>query len=383
MSQIISLDTAVQPRYICENLPQTRLLVRELFEIMDEMLANRDHYTFLHAVRVAEISRRIGTLLELPEAELEILELGSLVHDIGKVAIPDDVLLKPGRFDWQDRKIMELHPLIGARLFSKRLVDDRLIEIILNHHERLDGSGYPNGLPSSQIGILVRIVAVADVYEALVAMRPYQSPLPHSTAMRILQEEVLAHKLDGEVVALLGDVTKEWSPLSIVRDFAHTHLETLESFRRKTYFREPLSEFYNYRYLLARDQKKELGNDEQPYALAMIDFKRLREFNIRYGYVKADKCLDEIGGRIHGLTRQLNGQLGREAVLLVRKGADYLIYSTCPEHLIRHLYAEIQQELNQAEEEYGLSARFLSRCYPAGYPVERALNDLFLNHETC
>jgi len=359
---------------------QTGLLVRDLFEIMDEMLSNRDHYTFLHAIRVAELSRRIGTLLELPKAELDILELGCLVHDIGKIAIPDDVLLKPGRFDWQDRKIMELHPLIGARLFSKHLVDDSLIDIILNHHERLDGSGYPNGLKNGQIGILVRIVAVADVYEALVAMRPYKKPLPHSVAMRILQEEVSAHKLDGEVVYLLDQVTRDWSPLTIVREFGNTYLEQLEEFRRKTYFREPLSEFYNYRYLLAMDQKKTLGNGA-PYHIAMIDFKRLREFNMRYGYVKADELLTEVGCRIYAQTKQLNDRLGWGAVLLVRKGADYLLYSTCPDALLQQLYADIDEELKQAEKEYGLEARFVSQCYPAGYPVEQALNELFVNND--
>ncbi len=379
MPQLIDINQALHS--IDRNGGQTRLVVRELFEIMDEMLANRDYYTFLHAIRVAELSRRIGQLLQLPEAELEILELGCLVHDIGKIAIPDDVLLKPGRFDWEDRKIMELHPLIGANLFSKRLINDKLIEIILNHHERLDGSGYPNALRNGEISATVRIVAVADVYEALVAMRPYKKPLPHEVAMRILRDEVTASRLDGDIVEILARVTEEWSPLSLTCDIGASYQEQLEDFRRKTYFKEPLSDFYNYRYLLAMDQKQALGSNDGYYNICMIDFKRLREFNRRYGYVKADELLNEIGGRLHATTKALNDFLDAEAVMLVRKGADYLIHTCCPQDLLQGLFRQIRQHLDDALKQWGLEARFISRQYPAGFPIEKALNELFNNSE--
>ncbi|MCK5231749.1 MAG: response regulator, partial [Desulfobulbaceae bacterium] len=119
-----------------DELAAKEMMMRNLFEAMGEMLATRDHYTFEHELRVAAISVRIGTDMGFSENELKAIELGCLVHDIGKVAIPDDVLLKPGRFDLQDRKIMEYHPVMGAKLFSKYIEDVRIKEIILYHHER-------------------------------------------------------------------------------------------------------------------------------------------------------------------------------------------------------------------------------------------------------
>ena len=94
------------------------LLIKDLFEIMNEVLANRDLSTYKHTLRVAQIAIAIGQVLTFTSEELTILELGCLVHDIGKTAIPDDVLLKPDLFNDQDRRIMEFHPLIGAKLFA-------------------------------------------------------------------------------------------------------------------------------------------------------------------------------------------------------------------------------------------------------------------------
>ena len=153
------------------------LFLKELFEIMDEVLANRDQYTFDHAFHVAEISKQIGKELGLSEEELQSLELGCLVHDIGKTAIPDDVLLKPTRFDYKEKDIIKYHPLIGAKLIARHIQDDRITDVILHHHERLDGSGYPLGIKGKDIDLFSRIVAVADTYEAIVAQRPYKKPL--------------------------------------------------------------------------------------------------------------------------------------------------------------------------------------------------------------
>ncbi len=176
------------------------LLIRDLFEIMNEVLANRDISTYKHTLRVAQIANAIGKAMHLSEEELTILDLGCLVHDIGKTAIPDDVLLKPDLFNDQDRRIMEFHPLIGAKLFAPRLHDDRITNIILRHHERLDGSGYPQGLLAPEIDTLSRIAAVADEFEALTSKRPYKSPFSVHTAIGILQYEAEKGALDIKIV---------------------------------------------------------------------------------------------------------------------------------------------------------------------------------------
>lgn len=354
-------------------------LVRELFETMDEMLANRDHYTYLHALRVAEISRRVGQVLGLANDELEIIELGCLVHDIGKIAIPDDVLLKPGRFDREDRKIMELHPVVGARLFSRRSLDSRIIEIILHHHERLDGSGYPLGLRGEEISLPVRIVSAADVFEALVARRPYKQPMSREKALVILNEDAQAGRMDRRAVEALAQVTEAWSPLEIDKEFTADYMYELEQFRRKTYFREPLSDYFNYRYLLQMDEARLLNRGEDHYHVIIIDFRHLREFNRRFGYVKADHILDTIGKRLHQTVVGISEHAGHldPVVMLFRKGADFLIFSRCEDQLMTRMCDQLTTQLHEVEQEWGLAARFINRDFPSNQATAESITALF------
>ncbi|MCK5340236.1 MAG: response regulator [Desulfobulbaceae bacterium] len=354
-------------------------LVRDLFEAMDEMLANRDHYTFLHALRVAEISKRIAADLSLSPDDINALELGCLVHDIGKIAIPDDVLLKPGRFDHEDRRIMELHPLMGAQLFAKRIADDRMTKIILHHHERLDGSGYPAGIKGDEIDMLVRIVSVADVYEALVAKRPYKQPMPRDKALLILREDAANNKMDPVAVEAIARVTESWNPLDIERDFSADYMADLETFRRMTYFREPLSDFYNYRYLLSLEEDNLLEKGTSHYHIIMVDFIGLRDFNKKLGYIKADDVISEIGLKLHQTVLDLNENEGGidSSAMMLRKGADYLIYSTYPDEKLTILHQRITGHLQEAKEKWGLEARFINRQFGANYPTKNAVNELF------
>jgi len=248
------------------------LFLKDLFEMMVEVLANRDQYTFDHALHVATISRSIGEQMGLSTEQLEILELGCLVHDIGKTAIPDDVLLKPDQFDCQDRKIMDYHPLIGAKLISRHIRDDRITDITLKHHERLDGSGYPFGLKADEIGLLPRIVAVADTYDALVSQRPYKTPFSKKKAMTVLWDEAKAGQLDTKVVKSFSKIVDSLKALESTRQITAGFMKEVELFRSRTYFREPLTDFYNYRYLLSLDDAKLLKKGELPYDLILVRF---------------------------------------------------------------------------------------------------------------
>ncbi len=354
------------------------VLIKDLFEIMDEMLGNRDYKTFEHALRVVEISLRVGRELELKEDELDALELGCLAHDIGKVAIPDDVLLKPGLFDKQDRYIMEFHPLVGARLFAHRHHDDRVTNIILHHHERLDGSGYPAGLKDNELDILIRIVAAADVYEALIAKRPYKQPMSREQALNLLDMEVTLGRLDKAVVRAIEKITTDWSPLEIKRKYSAGYIKELELFRRMTYFREPLSDFYNYRYLLFLDDAKLLGKNQKPYRMTMANFVKLKELNSEFGYAKTDQILDEVGQNVFSTIEELNEECRHHdgTFLLFRRGADYLIYSDCLYDHNEMLEEKVLEHLGRAEREWGLKSRFTSLSFDEGYPAEKALHVL-------
>ena len=136
----------------------------------------RDEVTGNHVVRMAKYSREIGEALGLSEKECDEIEYAAPMHDIGKIGIQDKILLKPGKFEQQEWLIMQQHTLIGHSILSNS--QSRYIQtgsiIALNHHERFDGSGYPNGISGKEIPLVARIVAVADVYDALVSTRPYK-----------------------------------------------------------------------------------------------------------------------------------------------------------------------------------------------------------------
>lgn len=151
----------------------------------------RDEETGYHLVRMARYSRLIADAIGLEREEAETIELAAPLHDIGKIGIPDQILLKKDRLDGMEWDTMRSHPLIGHEILkgsaSKYVRMGSLIA--LGHHEKYDGSGYPNGLVSDHIALCARIVAVADVYDALTSARPYKKAWPAEDAFEFLRQQ--------------------------------------------------------------------------------------------------------------------------------------------------------------------------------------------------
>jgi two-component system, response regulator RpfG len=164
---------------------------RETLSRLARAIEYRDIGTSAYLERMAHIAGLIAEGLGMSEEEVRLIELAAPLHDIGKIAIPDDVLLKPGPLDEHQLGIMRRHPQIGHELLSGS--QNRFIQagaaIALRHHERYDGSGYPDGLIGAQIPIEARIVAVADVFDALISPRPYKAPWSFDNALDFLQEQ--------------------------------------------------------------------------------------------------------------------------------------------------------------------------------------------------
>ncbi len=155
----------------------------------------RDEDTAAHIHRVSEYSRVLARAIGLESEQQELVYYASPMHDVGKLGVPDAVLLKPGRLDPEERKVMEQHPLIGARILSgsHSRVLQAAEQIALSHQEKWDGSGYPNHLKGEDIPLFGRIVAVADVFDALTTKRPYKEPMGIADAMGILQKDAGSH----------------------------------------------------------------------------------------------------------------------------------------------------------------------------------------------
>jgi putative two-component system response regulator len=146
----------------------------------------KDSYTEAHTERVARAARQLGERLGLGDPELDALFRGGMVHDIGKIGIPDAILLKPGPLNRTETLIMRDHPVIGERIVRPLKSSGRLLPIIRHHHERFDGRGYPDGLRGQDIPLLARIVAVCDAHDALISDRPYRKGLSVGEAKQIL-----------------------------------------------------------------------------------------------------------------------------------------------------------------------------------------------------
>ncbi len=358
-----------------------KMLIWDLFGILSEVLANRDYPTYEHTTRVAEIARQIGAVMGLSEKDLEILELAGLVHDIGKTAIPDDILLKPDLFNSQDRRIMEYHPLIGAKFFAKRLHDDSITNIILRHHERLDGSGYPFGLKGEEIDPLSRIISVADVFEALTAKRPYKKNISAGSALKILQHEAAENHLDSKVVDALAQLDG-----GLILKDVHLYptagfMEEVERFRRDTFFRDTISELYNYRYLLVLDDLKFLGETgTEGYELQLINFNKFNSFQEEYGFIIASQVHDEIGQRLKETVSCFQEKRIRYdgSIMLFRKNCDYMIYSEADKEAdLAEFLGQIRAELELTYSEWGLEANCFRLWFDRSVAVESALSQIF------
>jgi putative nucleotidyltransferase with HDIG domain len=181
------------PLYMTRLAYQNYTEMREMFTQTITALAGavdkRDPYTSKHSWRVKEIAGDIGRSMRLGEADLEALEWGGLLHDVGKIGVPDNVLLKQERLNKEERMIMNAHPVLGAQIIAPVTRLSRELPIIRHHHEWYNGSGYPDRLIGDEIPLLARVLHVADAFEAMTAQRPYRmTPLTHEQALGELRK---------------------------------------------------------------------------------------------------------------------------------------------------------------------------------------------------
>ncbi len=178
----------------------------ELFlDVIQALVASidaKDPYTEGHSRRVSEFSVAIAEELGLSPEYIHQVRIGSLLHDVGKIGIPDYILGKPGRLTEEEFARMKEHPSIGRRIMEKVRLLERILPAIEEHHERLDGAGYPHGLPEDRISLLGRIVAVADVFDALTSDRPYRDGLPAEEVLDYLHQQAGKHFASDCVQAL-------------------------------------------------------------------------------------------------------------------------------------------------------------------------------------
>ena len=199
----------------CSIQIENRMLYESLFESVLQTLGSlisainkRDLYTEGHCLRVTERSLAIAQNMAVPEHDRDSLRMAASVHDLGKVGVPDSVLLKPGRLTEEEFNLMKNHSVYGEQILSRFEILSREARIVRSHHERFDGRGYPDGLKAEEIPLLSRIIAVADAFDAMTTDRPYRKAMTEQEAVREIKR-CAGTQFDPHVVAAFQQVLED------------------------------------------------------------------------------------------------------------------------------------------------------------------------------
>ena len=194
-----------------------------------QSVEHRDRYTGLHCERLATYSIGLGQALGLGRQDQLALYRGGYLHDIGKISIPDSILFKRGLLTDEEWQTMRLHTIRGEEICRTMKTLAPVLPIIRSHHERWDGSGYPDGLAGEDIPLLARILQVADIYDALTTARPYKPAFSHQHAIEIMNEEARRGWRDPELVPLFAEISQK----TLTAEPSVPMQQSLENMRRE------------------------------------------------------------------------------------------------------------------------------------------------------
>lgn len=265
-----------------------------IFTFVD-MIEQRDTYTAGHTERVAEYARKIAGAMGLSEAETTKLYRAAILHDIGKIATPDAVLLKPGQLAPLDRELIKLHALAGYQMLSKIAMYKDLAEIIRHHHERYDGHGYPDGMRGEDIPVLSRILTVADAFDAMTTNRIYK-PRKNITAALAELKQLGGSQFDPGVVAAAIPI---FTGLTIPESIGQTPGTELEKKRFSYFFNDRLTGLYNEDYLKIALLNNQIHNKYK--CLNILHLRNMREYNSRQGWEKGNHIFSEFARELQAL----------------------------------------------------------------------------------
>lgn len=207
---------AVERKHLTDRLDDAETVLSSL----GRMVEARDHDTGGHCDRLAHISVVFGKELGLEPDYIEALRRGGVLHDIGKLGIPDNVLLKKGKLNAEEWQIMKQHTVIGAALCSPLRTMQRTADIVRCHHEKLNGSGYPAGLKGDEIPLVARVFQIVDIYDALSSQRPYKPALAKEKVIEIMEQETAAGFWDPRLMEVFMKIARERPDAFILPDQA-------------------------------------------------------------------------------------------------------------------------------------------------------------------
>ena len=202
----LSLERSMQSKTLelSETYEKLKAANMQTVQALAETIEAKDQYTQGHCERVRSLAVRLARELKLPEDQIEPLEFAALLHDIGKIGIPERILNKVGPLDPEEVEVIKMHPLIGAQILSIVEFFAPAINGVRHHHERWDGTGYPDGVAGEDIDPLARIITLADTFDAMAQSRPYRKALPLEAVLDEIRSES-GKQFSPEVVAAFFD----------------------------------------------------------------------------------------------------------------------------------------------------------------------------------
>lgn len=225
------VQASLRHKAMIDSLDDSETVLFSLAQSVEE----RDRDLGQHCQRLALMAAAMGLALDLPPSDILALQRGGYLHDVGKVAIPDHILFKPGALTPEEWEIMKTHAERGERICSSMRSLAPVLPIIRHHHERWDGTGYPDGLKGEEIPLLARILQLADIYDALTTARPYKRALSPDDALNILREEVAKGWRDPKLVETFSDILPMFrtpTPPDFSRLSLHALAASIERFRK-------------------------------------------------------------------------------------------------------------------------------------------------------
>lgn len=225
----VRVRTLLRNKALIDSLEEAEAILFALAQAVE----HRDRYTGMHCERLAAYGMALARTIGLPKADLQALFRGGYLHDIGKISVPDRILFKRGLLTDQEWEVMRQHTVRGEEICKGMKSLAPVLPIIRSHHERWDGTGYPDGLRGEEIPLLARIIQVADIYDALTTARPYKPAMPHEQAIAIMLEEAQRGWRDPELVPLFAEISRPADGLNAVAwQEAETMQQSLENMRR-------------------------------------------------------------------------------------------------------------------------------------------------------
>jgi len=268
---------------------KTRNYEESIYSLVD-MMERRDSYTAGHSKRVANYASLIAKKLDFSEDEQYLIHRAGMLHDIGKIEVPDALLLKPEKLTTCEYELIKSHTKVGSELLSREPFYD-LASIVLHHHEQYDGGGYPYGLKGDEIPFMSQIISIADVYDAVTTNRAYRKAMNKEKALEII-EDGRGTMFNPDIVDIAIEVFIEEK---LSNDITQMPKSMIEEIRFSYYFRDQLTGFFNVNYLKFLLTHKENYKNICAHHINFIDFT---QYNKKYGWKRGDKFLQDIATTI-------------------------------------------------------------------------------------